>query len=118
MKLVNRSALTLRPRQPYLDWINQLPSELTELEQPLAAGALDNEARVYLIGESEPEQSLAALLAPCWQLLLENELGAWDELGRHWPEPLSLELLTDWFEVSEQALVFDAQAEPLMLAEL
>ncbi|WP_421864667.1 hypothetical protein [Motiliproteus sp.] len=123
MKLLNRSALLVLPRQPYLDWINALPSEISELEQPLDMAALEAEGRVYLLDEADDDEPdaaklLAIQLQHSWELLLENELGAWDELGRHWPEPLSQELLQQWFELKPLSLAFDAAREPLMLASL
>ncbi|MEH6473401.1 MAG: hypothetical protein V7752_19390 [Halopseudomonas sp.] len=118
MKLLNRSGLMLQPCQPYLDWINDLPTEVSELEQPLAPGALDGESRVYLIAEFEPDQSLGSLLSEQWQALFENELSAWDELGLHWPEAMSQELLQRWFEIKPLALAFDAETQPLMTATL
>lgn len=118
MKLLNRSALMLLPLPPYLEWINSLPTEISELEQPLPAGALDNEGRVYLMAEFEPDSGLEPVLADHWQALLENELGAWDELGLHWPEPLSQALLQQWFAIKPLALAFDAAAQPLLTAEL
>lgn len=118
MKLLNRSALMLLPLPPYLEWINSLPAEISELEQPLPAGALDEEGRVYLIAELEPDSSVESVLADHWQALLENELGAWDELGLHWPEPLTLALLLQWFAVRPLGLAFDAAQQPLLTAEL
>lgn len=116
MKLLNRSALMLQPRQPYLDWINALPGDVSELEQPLAAGELDAEGRVYLVDEFE--QGDGDLLASHWKQLLENELSAWDEFADHWPEPLNQSLLTQWFEIKPLPLAFDASTESLMTAQL
>jgi hypothetical protein len=118
MKLLNRSALMLLPLPPYVKWINSLPAEISELEQPLPAGALDNEGRVYLTAEFEPDASVESVLADHWQVLLENELGGWDELGLHWPEPLTQALLQQWFTIRPLALAFDAVKEPLLTAEL
>ncbi len=118
MKLLNRSALMLQPQQAYLNWINSLPAEVSELDQPLAAGALDDEGRVYLVAEFESDLCVASVVAGQWRVLLENELGVWDELGLHWPEPLSAALLSQWFDIKPLALAFDASAEPLMTAQL
>ncbi len=122
MKLLNRSALMLLPLAPYLEWINGLPAEVSELQQPLPAGALDTEARVYLVAElaadAGQEDPLPRLLADYWLALLENELGAWDELALYWPEPLTQALLQQWFEIKPLALAFDAANEPLMTAVL
>ena len=118
MKLLNRSALVLQPRQTYLDWINALPRDVSELEQPLTPASLDVEGRVYLVDEFEPEQGGGAILAGHWQPLLSNELAAWDEFGDHWPEPLNQALFTEWFEFKPLALAFDASDQTLMTAQL
>lgn len=123
MKLLNRSALLVMPRQPYLDWINALPAEVSELEQPLTLVELEAEGRVYLLDEAESDeldaqQLLAVLLQQSWQPLLENELGAWDELGRYWPEPISQQLLGEWFDLKPLSLAFDAADGPLLLASI
>ncbi|MEH6652001.1 MAG: hypothetical protein V7707_18420 [Motiliproteus sp.] len=118
MKLLNRSAVLLQPLQPYLDWINALPLEVSELEQPLATGALNDEGRVYLVDEFETPAEADEALAGCWQQLFENELGAWDELAVHWPEPLSQQQLSLWFEIKAVPLAFDSSNKSLMMAQL
>ena len=122
MKLLNRSALMLQPLPAFIDWINTLPKELSELDAPLAVDALDDEGRVYLVAEfaaeGTPAQLLDSVLTEHWQNLLENELAVWDGLGSHWPEPLTQELLPQWFEIKPLALAFDADESPLMTALL
>ncbi len=128
MKLLNRSALMLLPLSPYLAWVNSLPVEVSELEQPLTEQALAAEGRVYLIAEfdshlgfdpeAEPDQVLDDALAGEWQALFENELAAWDELGLHWPQPLTRALLQQWFKIKPLALAFDADSKPLLTAVL
>ncbi len=118
MKLLNRAALWLQPKQGYLDWINSLPSAVSELEQPLAEGALDEEGRIYLVEELEEDQGLEQTLALHCSLVLENELAAWDELGTYWPEVLDQPLLTRWFDIRLMPLAFDAAERPLMTAVL
>ena len=118
MKLLNRSAVLLQPLQPYLDWINALPLEVSELQQPLAVGALNDEGRVYLMDEFETQNEADQALNRCWQQLFENELGAWDELALHWPEQLTQQQFSQWFEMKAAPLAFDCSKKPLMMAQL
>lgn len=118
MKLLNRSALMLIPRQPYVDWVNSLPADISELEQPLERQQLTAEGRVYLIDEYEAEQSLVPVIERYGLALLKNELGAWDEFAEHWPDPLANELISQWFELRLLPLAFDAESGPLMAAVL
>lgn len=83
MKLVNRSALSVRPRQAFVDWINSL--EATEGEDDLTLDDVERESTIYLIPEMDTETALRACLAERFVDILENELSAWEENERYWP---------------------------------
>lgn len=113
IKLLNRSALVVRPRQPLADWAARVaPQEAADLE------TLRREGTVYLIDEVEQESSFAEVLETGWRPVFENELAAWDEFGDHWPKPLSRALFEQWFELEPQILAFDLSAQPLLRAAL
>lgn len=117
MKLLNRSALVVRPRQPFVDWVGTLDSEHSGLDEPLTLAQHREEGRVYLVAERELVD-LKGALEEHYLELFENELAAWDELALCWPESLSLVLFLDWFEVEPLLLAFDLAEQPLMMAEL
>lgn len=113
IKLLNRSALVVRPKQPLADWVADVaPEEKTDLQ------SLRREGTVYLIDEAEQESSFAQALENGWRLIFANELSAWDEFGDHWPQPLERSLFEQWFEVEPQILAFDLSAQPLLRAKL
>ncbi len=118
MKLINRSALVVRPKQPYVDWVNGLDSEISGLEQALTLEQHLREGRVYLIGEQQQLDNVSELVSGHWQTLFENELGGWDEFADHWPKPLSQGQFENWFEVQPQLMVFDLSTEALMVADI
>lgn len=112
-KLLNRSALLLRPRQPLADWIARIaPEEALDLAELRAEG------NVYLIDEAESESSFDEALEQHWRKMFENELTAWDEFSDDWPWPLTRELFDQWFEVEPQVMVFDISGEPLLRATM
>lgn len=117
MKLLNRIAISVTPLQPYADWVSQLPESVTEEPVPISLEEHQSENRVYLLEESD--QELAELIEneECWVALFENELGAWDEFGDHWPK-LSLALFYQWFDLKLLPVVFDQANSTLMAAEL
>ncbi|TCK02681.1 hypothetical protein [Marinobacterium mangrovicola] len=112
IKLLNRSALVVRPKQPLADWAaEQAPEENLDLE------SLRQEGTVYLIDEAEQESSFADALDEGWRAIFENELAAWDEFGDHWPV-LERSLFDQWFEVEPQILAFDLSEQALLRANL
>nr|WP_067298182.1 hypothetical protein [Marinobacterium profundum] len=121
MKLLNRAAFALLPRQPFADWVKGLPAdagEASEDEQELSLAALRTEGTLYLIDEVFSEDDFAAAQLDHWRKMFENELSAWDEFGDHWPENLSAELFDAWFELQPQLMAIDLSSKPLMLAPL
>lgn len=117
MKLLNRSAVAVLAREPMADWIKGLPlDELTQQGVPTLQ-ELRREGSIYLIDEVESEADFTREISKHWQAVLENELGAWDELGEHWPE-LSFELFNRWLEVQPQVICFDLAESTLLMAPL
>ena len=118
MKLINRTAVSVLPKQPYVDWVNQLDPSVSNLEQPMTLLEQSEEGRVYLLAEREIAEEVELLVEENWVDIFNNELGAWDEFGDDWPTPLTRDLFNLWFEVAVQVVVFDLHSEPLMVAEL
>ncbi len=111
MKLLNRSGLSIRPRQPFLSWLESfVTEELPSLDQ------LRTEATLYLIDEVEQESDFINAIDLNWQRIFENELEAWDESGEEWPQTLTPELFEQWFELDVQLMVFDLSSAPLLRA--
>lgn len=111
MKLLNRSGLSIRPRQPFYEWLESFaPSDLPSLE------SIRTEATLYMIDEVEEEQDFVVAIDKHWQAIFQNELEAWDESGQFWPDHLTPELFEAWFELDVQLMVFDLSKEPLLRA--
>src|ERR687897_2310920 len=73
--MLNRAALILWYKQPFVDWINAADPSPSSHTLTLAEG--NQEHTVYLV-EVEDEDELAEWLARHHEELLEQELNAWD----------------------------------------
>ena len=109
MNVVNRSALSVRPTQAFVDWINQL--EATEGEDDLLLEDVERESTVYLIGEMDSEEAIHAYLRERYLDILENELRAWEEDVRLWPETLDWALFEDFLQIEFSYLTLDLEEE-------
>ena len=106
-------------KAPFAQWVASLEGkvsvedgyELLTLEQLREAGS------VYLIDEVVEEEDFEKLLHTSWQIMLENELSAWDEYADYWP-PLSYELFTQWFDLQANLMSFDLSDAPIMSAKI
>ncbi|BBG29264.1 MULTISPECIES: hypothetical protein [Zymobacter] len=109
MNVVNRSALSVRPTQAFVDWINQL--EATEGEDDLLLEDVERESTIYLIGEMDSEEAIHAYLRERYLDILENELRAWEEDVRLWPETLDWALFEDFLQIEFSYLALDLEED-------
>lgn len=117
MKLINRIALIITPKQPMLDWVASFSNEtlpsLAELQQ---------ESSTYLLDEPEQEQPLdqvlAELTAKHYRQIWQSELSVWDEYLDNSPSDLSPAQFENWFEIRLSGLTFDLASQKLMVADV
>ena len=98
--MLNRSALIVRPRQPYLDWAASLDDSGLV---PDVAG----EHTVYLAPGFEDGDEAAKVLGSVYAEIFERELNAWHTDEGDWPSSRTLVMFTKWFEVEMHSVVED-----------
>ena len=103
MKMLNRSAMTVKLTQAFVDWINNLEDG----SEPLTLADVNEEATVYLVPEIEDEEQLNDMLQEFWLNILENELKSWEEDESQWPAELSIELFERFLTIDPAVMVFD-----------
>ena len=102
-RVVNRSLLIVRPRQPYVDWANSVdddgpPADLTFLrEQPHA----------YLVEDIELLDEFAQLIDVYWEPIFHEQLDGWMRDPDLWPEELTREMFLKWFDCELSTMIWD-----------
>ena len=108
--MLNRAALILRYKQPFVDWINAAdPHPSSHI---LTLGEVNEERTVYLI-EIEDGQELGGWLKHHYQDLFEDELNGWYTDPALWPQSRSLKLLREWCSFELNTVVIDTGESPL-----
>ena len=111
---VNRAVLIVRPRQPFLDWIDSVESTLPEEERtPITLDELVEGATAYLIPVIEDAEDLVNVLSDAWPEIFEGELASWYADDEDWPRQRTREMFDDWFDVALHDMVFDLGHDPL-----
>jgi hypothetical protein len=95
--MLNRAALILRYKQPFVDWINAV--DPSAASHGLTMADVDQERTVYLV-EVEDEDELARWLARHHEELFEEELQGWYTDPELWPRDRSLKTLQTWCSFS------------------
>ena len=108
---VNRSALLVRPRQPFVDWANRFLRAEGKPELELRGTSVSNPyGMVVLAPECDATDRAAAehlrLIFPkiFEELLLLDEFTADRSL---WPDTRDFRVFSDWFDVEIHTLVMD-----------
>ncbi len=102
MRTLNRAALVVRPKAPYVDWARSLSEDAPE-----DAESLTGEISVYLVPEDPDEESETAPLDWFYEEVFEEELDAWTTDKSLWPKDRTLEMFLEWFDVQGESLVVD-----------
>jgi hypothetical protein len=108
--MLNRAALILRYKQPFVDWINAADPSPTSHSLTLAE--VNQEHTVYLV-EVEDEDELARWLARHHKELFEQELNGWYTDPALWPRDRSLTTLEEWCSFELHTVVVDTGEAPL-----
>jgi hypothetical protein len=113
--MLNRAALILRYKQPFVDWINAV--DPSAASHGLTMADVDQERTVYLV-EVEDEDELARWLARHHEELFEEELQGWYTDPELWPRDRSLKTLQTWCSFELHTVVVDTGESPLEDDEL
>jgi hypothetical protein len=114
MRLVKRAAITVTPKQPYIDWANSLDEDGVKIGEDFWP-----ERRVYLIGDVSEVIPFDrdVIVRPYFKAIFDEELNSWYRLERAWPARRTYETFLEWFEVEVHSMVLDLQGGRLIRTE-
>ncbi len=104
MFFVDRSIAIIKPKQPFLDWLNQQAGN--EVELTLAE--LRTDCTVIMVPEAEEQEDVINHIDDIADKLFEMELSSWFADPNLWPASRSLKVFWDWFDVEVHLAVFDS----------
>ena len=98
---INRVAVVLEPKEPYLDWARNLDGD----DPTIDTMSRENLTTVYLIeddAESEEEP-----LRRHWDWIFAENLHSWHTDPRLWPQNRTYAMFKEWFDVRIVDIVYD-----------
>ncbi|MDH5297887.1 MAG: hypothetical protein OEV91_02610 [Desulfobulbaceae bacterium] len=108
--MVNRAALILKAKKPYVQWINE--SDPANNSLPLSMAEVNRERTVYLIDDPEVEELDEWIALNCANLF-ESELEDWSTDQSLWPQSRDMKLFKKWFSVECHTVLIDAGTGPI-----
>jgi len=107
---LNRSAIVVKPKQPFLDWLHGADSTSSDL----TLGELALEPAIYLIPECDtPEEVADVLLELCEEIFVE-QLAGWFNDTTTWPPDRGFDVFCRWFDYQHHSMLIDLCDEPPM----
>ena len=110
METLNRSAVVVRPKQPFLEWLHTADPTSLALTLP----DLVQEPTIYLIPECDTGEELAAVLSIFCAKIFEEQLAGWYLDTSTWPTNRNFEVFCEWFDFQHHSMLVDLCDEPLI----
>ena len=107
--LLNRSALAVTPKQPFLNWLHRADPTSHQLTLP----DLTREPNIYLIPECETSEDVAEVLHDLSEEIFTEQLDGWYRDTTSWPEDRSYEVFCRWFDYRHYSMLIDLCQEKL-----
>ena len=114
MRVVNRSVLVVRPKQPFLDWLHSADPT----SETLTLADLCRDPAVYLLPARDLEEQLERDLTRFCRAIFEEQLDGWYRVKALWPRDRSIAFFREWFEFQFHTMPIDVSNEPLDWEEL
>ena len=114
MNTINRSAVVVRPAQPFLEWLH----EADPTSAHLTLNDLRDEPTIYLLPEYDTEEETRQHLAKRCGEVFEEQLNGWYRDPSAWPADRSFKNFKRWFEYQCHSVIIDLCGHPIVQEEL
>ena len=108
--MLNRSAIVVKPKQPFLDWLQTADPT----SHRLILGDLSREPTIYLIPECDTEADVQQVLSELCEEIFVEQLAGWYRDEETWPRDRSFEVFCRWFEFRHHSMLVDLSDESLI----
>ena len=104
MTMLNRCAVLVRPRQPYLEWMGTDDADGTAQE---AFNDMYEDPVVFLYEDDKGERQPRSAIADFWPAIFEQMLSGWGEDRSSWPSDRTRRMFDQWFDCDFASEVTD-----------
>jgi len=107
---INRSAIILKPQQPFVDWYFKLNTD-DELyfEEDI------KETNIYLVDDGIDD--IEKWLKKKFDKFFMLELDEWCANKKDWPQKRNYKMFKQWFQVQTSDLIYDLEKKPILKSE-
>ena len=105
--MINRGAILLKYRGPMVRWIND--ADPFNEDPGITKENLRHDRTVYLVADEDAdgEDAVGRWVEANHKALFESELAGWYSDPALWPEPRTLAVFREWFDVEYHSILVD-----------
>jgi hypothetical protein len=116
MRIVNRTAVSIVGKQPYIDWTRKHDADSSK--GMLMVARVKPYGTAILLPEFEVEEDVLEWVEDNVSWLFELQLASWTEEESTWPPGRDIRLFREWFRVDIHATVIDEGEDEIEGEEL
>lgn len=111
MVTLNRSAIVVQPKRPFLDWLHRADPA----SRSLTLQELVRESTIYLIPECDTNAEVDEVLRELCEEIFIEQLAGWFNDRTTWPQNRCFEVFCRWFDFQHHSMLMDLCDDPLVL---
>ena len=93
-RTINRAALIVRPKKPYVDWANSVDDDSPQA----ILQELGRDPSIYLVESIDLMDDFDLLVDGTWEWIFREQLNGWMRDPDLWPDGLTREMFLEWFD--------------------
>jgi len=103
MYVINRSAAIIRPKQPFVVWVNSVADE----GHQYSIEDFRTDCSVILLPETDSDEHAESILKDLFSSIFDLDLSGWITDESAWPDNRTYEMFKEWFDVEFHSMIFD-----------
>ena len=104
---INRTALVVRPKKPFFDWLKKIDPE----DDPLQDFMDDSD--VYLLPNFEDHEEMENWLKKNYDQIFCDQMNHWYTDEDLWIQKRTFKLFNEWFDYSMHTMIWDTLDKPV-----
>lgn len=105
--MLNRGALIVRPKQPYLNWALGLDDSGLVPDQ-------NDEKTIYLIPSFEDDEDAWRIVENIYAEVFDRELQGWHTDESAWPPNRHFAMFKEWFDIELHSVVENLSSDEII----
>ena len=109
MKYLNRSAIVVKYKTPFLKWVTSNPKGSIKI----SLNKINHDNIVYLIEEYDDLRHFEEIIKSQYNSIFKDVLKSWCKDKSKWPKKVSFKLFNEWFEIHAHCRIKDLETIPI-----